>query len=537
MAKCDRSQHAQGRSGRRRAVAVTAGGAALLVAAAGCGGSAAKGGSAASTKGRSAQLTVQFAGPPISLNPALGGNGGSAIFTGLDYDSLTYLSGSGKLVPDLATSWKYVGTGNKTFEMTLRKGVKFTDGSVMTAADVVKSMQYFLKAGGGLVGGVGSVSAITAPSTDTVEVTYKTANPDAAMTMDQYAGIGEIIGPKGLADPNSLLTKSDGTGQYTYDSATSVTDSIYSYTRNPAYFNPAAQKYNKISVKIIGDPNAVASAVETNQVAFASGSSATAPSVKQAGVNIVTAPFFNWSMILPDTGSVVPAMANEKVRQAIAYAFNRPALANALGGTYATASKEVLLPGTNGYVPGSGYTYDLAKAKQLMAQAGYPNGFSMTVLTESLIDPNTTFSQAFASSLSAIGIKAKLQVISTGIGQFSSAAQSKKYAAVIFPSAGVDMFQLAQQILPPGIFNPFALATPANVQSLLSQGYASSGAAQTKLYQQADQMLDQMATVVPIIATKTPTYVSSQLANVTESVVNPNPMPEAPVASLAWYQK
>ncbi len=119
-----------------------------LVSAVGVAGLCAGGTSSAATAARSSNLAVQFAGPPISLNPALGGNGGSSVYTALDYDPLIYLSSSGQFVPDLATSWQFVGRFHRKFELTLRPGVKFTDGTTMTARSVVNSMKYFLKAGG-----------------------------------------------------------------------------------------------------------------------------------------------------------------------------------------------------------------------------------------------------------------------------------------------------------------------------------------------------------------------------------------------------
>src|SRR5579875_3049732 len=142
--------------------------------------------SGAATVARASNLTVQFAGPPISLNPALGGNGGSSVFTALDYDPLIYLTGSGKLVPDLATAWRFIGRFHRKFELTLRSGVHFSDGSLLNARAVVNSMRYFLKAGGSLVGNVGSIKSITAPNAHTVVIRYKTANPDAPGTLDQF---------------------------------------------------------------------------------------------------------------------------------------------------------------------------------------------------------------------------------------------------------------------------------------------------------------------------------------------------------------
>ncbi len=492
---------------------------------------------AASAASRANSLAVQFAGPPISLNPALGGNGGSSVFTALDYDPLIYLTSSGKFVPDLASSWQYVGKHNRAFEMTIRSGVKFTDGSPVTAQAVVKSMRYFLKAGGQLVGNVGSISSITAPNRHTVMVRYKTANPDAPGTMDQFYGIGEIIGPKGLANPTSLLTSSDGTGQYIYDNGASTTNSVYTYKRNPHYFNPSAQHFNQVQVKVIGDPSAVLSAMQTGQVQFAGGAPNTLAAAQSAGLKIFKQPFFQWELIIPWQKNVVPALNNPKVRQAIGYALNRRAIANAVGASITSPATEVLMPKANGYVKGSGYSYDLAKAKQLMAQAGYANGFTVPVLTESLIDVNSTISQALTQSLTAIGIKTQMTVISTGIGQFATAAQSGQYGIVIFPGAGIDMYQVANQLLPPGIFNPAHLPTPPAIAKTLSKAYGATGAAQTKLYQRATRQLNALGAWIPGVLALSPNYVSPKLQNVTESFVNPNPLPVGPTSALSWSLK
>lgn len=493
--------------------------------------------SGAATVARAANLSVQFAGPPISLNPALGGNGGSSVFTALDYDPLIYLTSGGKFVPDLATSWKYVGKHNRAFEMTLRSGVKFTDGTTMTARSVVRSMKYFLKAGGSLVGNVGSIKSISARNAHTVLIRYKTANPDAPGTMDQFYGIGEIIGPKGLANPKSLLTSSDGTGQFIYDNGASTTNSVYTYKRNPHYFNPSAQHFNQVQVKVIGDPSAVLSAMQTGSVQFAGGAPNTLAAAQSAGLKVFKQPFFQWELIIPWAKNVVPALNNKKVREAIGYALNRHAIANAVGAAITKPATEVTMPKADGYVKGAGYTYNLAKAKQLMAQAGYAKGFTVPVLTESLIDVNSTISQALTQSLTAIGIKTQMTVISTGIGQFATAAQSGQYGIVIFPGAGTDMYQVANQILPPGIFNPMHLPTPPAIAKTLAKAYGADGAARTKLYQKANRQLDSLASWIPGVLALSPNYASPKLEHVTESFLNPNPMPVGPTSALSWALK
>ncbi|WP_225848656.1 ABC transporter substrate-binding protein [Streptomyces sp. HPF1205] len=521
-------------SGRRRPrltrprLAAAAAACAMLLA--GCSGGGA--GSQAST-----QLSLQFPGPPVSLDPAKAGNGGSTVFVSLAYDPLIYLSGNGQLVPDLATKWGFTDAGNKVFELTLRDGVKFSDGSALNAAAAAASMNYFLKAGGGLVGKAGPVAKIEAVAPMRIRITYKAPTPEAATTLTQYNGLGNLIGPKGLADPGSLLTSSDGTGQYIYDGATSVSGNRYVYKKNPHYFQPAAQHFGSAVVRVINNPNAVLSAARTGQVQFAAGSASTAAAAKSAGLKIDAAPFFNWSLNLVDRqGTVAPALADVRVRQAIALAFDRPAIAKAMAGPYAAGSNQVLLPGTDGYDKNIGYGYDVAKAKSLLAAAGYAKGIKLTVLTESLLDVNNTYSQAIANALQAIGIDVTLKVQTTGIAQFAGDALSKKYAAIIFPTAGATMSELDGQIMS-GLFNPFN-SSDSQLDSILRQAAAATDRqTRTAQYQKASKRLEDLAWTVPIFSTQSIAYSAAGLQNVQLSVLNPNPMPVGPTADLSWRLK
>ncbi|WP_335981850.1 ABC transporter substrate-binding protein [Streptomyces sp. CA2R106] len=504
--------------------------AACALALAGC-----SGGGTGSQSG--SQLSLQFPGPPVSLDPAKAGNGESAVFVSLAYDPLIYLDGKGELVPDLAVKWGFTDHANKVFELTLRPGVKFSDGSVLDAKAAAASMNYFLGAGGGLVGKVGPVAKVEAVAPAKVRITYKKPTPEAASTLTQYNGMGNLIGPKALADPQSLLTSSDGTGQFVYDGTTSVAGNRYVYKKNPHYFQPAAQHFDSTIVRVINNPNAVLSATQTGQVQFAAGSSTTAAAAKRSGLTVDTAPFFNWSLNLVDRqGAIAPALADPRVRQAIGLAFDRPAIAKALAGAYASGSNQVLLPGTDGYDKGIGYGHDVAKAKALLAQAGYPNGFKLKVLTESVLDVNNTYSQAIASTLKDIGIDATLQVQTTGIAQFTADALSKKYAAVIFPTAGTTMSDLDSQITT-GLFNPFG-SSDARLDSILQQAATATDArTRTAQYQKASQRLQDLAWTVPIFATQNVYYTAAGLQNVQLSVLNPNPMPVGPTADLSWRLK
>ena len=491
---------------------------------------------ASSTSKRTASLTTQFAGVPISLNPALGGSGGSAIYTALAYDSLIYQTGDGKLIPDLATKWVF-GDNNKTLTLTLRKGVKFTDGTTVNAAAVKASMDYFLKAGGASIGNVGPVDSVSTKGSDTVVVTYKTSFPDSASYLNQYYGLGEIIGPKGLANPKSLLTKSDGAGQYAFDQSASVTGSSYVYKRNTHYFNTSAQQYDKVTVKVIGDPNAVLSAATTGQVAFASGSPSSAASATSAGLSIVKGPFFNWGVTLADTkGTIAPALKNADVRQAIGYAIDRDGLANASGAQYSHANGQAGNAGIDGYIKGYGFTYNESKAKSLLAKGGYPNGFSVTVLTENILDNQTTISQAVVADLAKVGIKVNL-VVKSSVPDFIGASLSGQYPIVIWPVVGSNSAQVARNFFVKGVTDPFGNTDDTLVGLYNSALSASTPAARTAGYEKITKELNSLGWFIPVMSTDSVFLVGKNLHNVTASALNPNPLPEAPDAAYAWTTK
>lgn len=516
-----------------RALLAAAAAAALVVGVTACTTPSSKSSSTSGSTSRGGTFTAQFSGVPISLNPALGGSGGSAIYTGLDYDSLVYQTGDGKLIPDLATKWSF-NSDNTKLTLTLRKGVKFTDGAALDANAVKASLEYFLKAGGGDLRYAGPVTSVDAPSSDTVVISYSSPYPDAPFYLTQYWSVGQIIGPKGLADPQSLLTSSDGTGQYTYSKSQSVANSSYTYVRNKDYFNPDAQQFDKIVVKVIGDPSATLSAATTGQVAFASATSTTAANAKSSGLKVITAPFFTWGITVADyKGTIVPALANADVRQAMALAIDRKALANALGAKYTQANGQLGAKGIDGYLDGYGFKQDLSKAKSLMAKAGYADGFSVDVLTENVLDNQTTISQALAGDLGKIGIKVHLVVKNT-VPDFIQTSLSKKYPVVIWPVVGATSAQVLANFVAPGVTNPFGNTDPALTQLYQQAQAATNAADRTDIYKKITKASNDAAWFIPAISTDNIYMFNSKLKNVTASALNPNPIPAAPDAAYAW---
>jgi peptide/nickel transport system substrate-binding protein len=345
---------------------------------------------------------------PTTLNPALNPDAApEEWYADLAYEPLMVLAKSGlKLSPGLAVKWGFIGTGNKVFQMTLRSGVEFSNGQKLTAKGVVAFLKYFEKngvSGTEFFGG----STITATGPLTVRIHLAVADADLPLRFANYANNSEwVIAPAGIAHPKSLGNVTLGAGPYVLDSKASVSNSTYVYTANKRFFDQAAIHWNKIIVKVVGDESSTLAALESGQVQVAEGSTTDAAAAKSAGLSVVGVPVGAYGIIVTDpTGSIVPALGNLEVREALAYAIDRPAIAQAVFGSYATSPGQVADKAIPGYLPSldKAFAYNPTKAKQLLTEAGYPNGFSLTLLTSPQIGL-ATMMQAVASDWAAIGV-------------------------------------------------------------------------------------------------------------------------------------
>jgi peptide/nickel transport system substrate-binding protein len=484
-------------------------------------------------------LTLQFT-EPVSANPALEGTAESDIaFGAIDYDSLIYQQGDGQYVGDLATSWGYAaGSRNEVFHLTLRKNVHFSDGSPLTAASVVNSLEYFKKADGPQAGYLATLTSAKATGPDTVRLTFSAPEPDLPFLLSQYQDIGQIIGPKGIADPGTLTTTSDGTGPYVLSATKSVANNQYVFTLNPHYWNPAAVHYRQVVVKVIADPQTALAAAQSGQVDALLSLPATAQqSAKNDHLTTFTQPFSIASLILMGRSDPKSPLNNLKVRQAINDAVDRNSLAHGLGGGTAVPTDEFAIPGATGYDPAaaSAYTFNVAKAKNLLRQAGYGSGFKLAVLDTLALDANGAIGAAIKSELAAVGINVTVTETPSP-AQFIPASLSKQYDAVIWPlSQNGDGFPYAVQFAMAPFTNAFGTTSP-QLDSLMASAGALSGAPAKAAYAKVDDYLTANAWFVPLYSLSGTLAVAPTVANVDPpSLKNTTVDPVAPVVSLSWY--
>lgn len=484
---------------RRSAIALLAAGLAATTLAACSGGST--GTSSSSSADDGTTLTMQFVGQPIlGLDPATEAGGTSIIYSSLAYDSLLYQEPDGSIAPDLATSYK-MSDENKQLTLTIRKGVKFSDGTDLTPDAVVTWLNYFKNTTAIRNYELATMTSATA-SGDTVTISLSESNPDLPLLLTQSYGAGYVASPKAIAVPKSLDNKTVGTGPFIYDPTQSVTGDHYTYVKNTNYWNKSAVHYGKVVVKVVGDPNTVLSAVQSGQINVSLGDSSTAAAAKSSGIDVTVAKGSGSTalFLLDRAGTTVKALGDQRVRQAINYAIDRDSIVKALyKNGYAVPTSQLLRPGQPGFSTKSddAYPYDIAKAKQLLSEAGYPSGFTFTAMCNAALG-NCTPAQAVASSLAKAGITMNIDE-EDQVATFNQKFGSGTVPAVFF-GTGDTTFLSAQQWVPTNSFQNSYKASDSQLTSAYTElSQATSASASDAAAAKLNARVIDLAWFAPIV--------------------------------------
>jgi peptide/nickel transport system substrate-binding protein len=272
-------------------------------------------------------------------------------------------------VPGLATSWQYISNDNTQLQLQLRSGVKYSDGSTLSAQNVVDHFEYVL-ASGGQFAPLFAGDSFTATGPLTVVVKTPKPNPDLPTLLTQDDVVGGIISPMGLQNKAKLGTQTFGAGPYELDPSATVAGDHYTFVPNPNYYDKGSVHWHKVVVRAITSPQATLNAMQTGQVDFAVGDASTLDAAKRAGLTVTMTPLLWTGVTLADRdGAMSKPLADVRVRQALNYATDRTSIASALFPNGGKATAQLTVPGGYGYDASldNAYPYDTAKAKQLLA--------------------------------------------------------------------------------------------------------------------------------------------------------------------------
>lgn len=444
---------------RRGMLAVTAAVTAALVVLTGCASSNKESPNDDADGGRGGTLRIALAAPPTSLDPANMEQSTSA-FAQPAYDALIRVAEDGALEPGLATEWEFVDDENRVFEITLRSGVTFSDGSELDAEALVASLEHFDQGSSNvatLING-GSYEAI---DDDTVRITWDAPHPLAPQAFTQRWVAGMVISAKALeTDPEGLATETAGAGPYVLDSSQTVAGSRYTYAARDDYWDPDSQHWDEVVITVVDNAEQRFNAMRAGEFDYAVGDLTTAAAAEEAGLQVLSTPTIFYGLSLLDRdGELGTPLGDVRVRRAINYAIDREAISDALLGDYGFPTEQTVVPGEPGYVEEleGHYALDRDRAKQLLEDAGHADGFSLKLVSAN-VEAAALVSQVLAEQLASVGITLEIDARS-GADYFTAMTSGE------FPMAIVGYGSQPMPMEYDGLFGPNAVFNPLGTQS------------------------------------------------------------------------
>ena len=326
------------------------------------------------------------------------------------YDSLVGHDDAGRLRPRLAQSWAY-NADLTEFTLTLRAGATFHDGSAVNAAAVAANLERSkalgTKAGTAIIDTVSRIKAIEVIGQDKVRLTL--SEPNGQMPYLLAAQGGMMIAPAALTpDAFGASLKPIGAGPFkvrTFEAAIRTVTQRFDAYWDGIEGRPAGMEHHAV-------PEAAArlNALRSGQINLALIDPRQIPDAKAAGLTVqVNEKDSVWD-IYPNTGR--PPMNHPKVRQAFMHALNRAEIADALGFGAARATAQLYSANSPYYDPAfeTMYPYDPARARALLAEAGYKDGVDVSWLVLNTSEYKL-LSQAIQGMMAESGIRLKFDTV------------------------------------------------------------------------------------------------------------------------------
>ncbi len=339
------------------------------------------------------------------------------------FEGLVKPDENGNLICAVASDYT-ISEDGLVYTFTLRDGVKFHNGNVVTAEDV----KYSLDRASGLLDGTPLISSLkTLKSVDivdekTVQVTVGSANIELI-----YSFVAAIIpagsGENEAADPI-------GTGPFSYVSYKPQEGMVLK--KNSEYWQEGLPYLDEVTFKIVNSADTALLELQGGTIdlyAYLTDSQAvTLKSTHQviaSATNVVQALFLN---------NEVKPLDDVRVRQALTYAIDKEEINLFVAGGTGSLISSAMLPTLKDYYVDLngvyGTTDNVEKAKELLAEAGYPDGFDLAIAIPSNYDFHMQTGEVIVEQLKAVGINATIEAVEWGTW-LENVYNGRQYAATI----------------------------------------------------------------------------------------------------------
>jgi peptide/nickel transport system substrate-binding protein len=321
------------------------------------------------------------------------------------FEGLVKPDKDGNLVPAVAEKYELSADG-KVYTFHLRPDVKFHNGKTVTADDVI----YSLKRSAGLLESTDPAVVVESALTNVSEVNKI---DEATVEVVLKEADSELIGYLTCAIIPKDYTKQDtapvGTGPFKFVSYTPLESFVVE--KNEDYYGTAPY-LDQVTFKIVPNPDSAMVDLMAGSIDIYPYLTDTQAEqvkdtfrVEEGHMNLVQALFLN---------SKAEPFNNAKVRQALSYALDRQGILDMVAGGRGTIIGSNMFPGFAKYYSpelAEYYTTDIEKAKSLLAEAGYPNGFTFTITVPSNYKFHVDTAQVLVEQLKQIGVTAEIKQV------------------------------------------------------------------------------------------------------------------------------
>jgi peptide/nickel transport system substrate-binding protein len=326
------------------------------------------------------------------------------------YDALAFPTADGKYEPALAESWELSDDGT-TFTFHLRQGVTFHNGEPFNADAVVYSWQVYSQPEVTYANEWTTAKSVEKVDDYTVKISSEKPN---ALLLPRISG-WSMIPPLAHAEmgKEAFAQSPIGTGPFMFKEWTK--GDHLTVVANPNYWREGYPKVAEIVFKFMSEAATRVAAVQTGEIDVAPRltSEDAQGLLGVPGVQIVRYPVnrvYYLAFNNLTTGKDTP-IADPKVRQALAYAIDMDAIIQSLFNGYATRAVGFVGPSDLGFDGAEPVPYDPEKAKQLLTEAGYPNGFSVDMACpEAAYSHINEVCQAISGFLNDVGVQNTLEL-------------------------------------------------------------------------------------------------------------------------------
>lgn len=350
---------------------------------------------------------------PTSWDPVTSTAGQDVHALALAYDALVQQDDDGSARPGLAESWTYNDAGDAvTFH--LRPGLEFTDGTPLDAEAVRANI---------LRGRDQENSTIAAQLAIVVDVTVESPT-DVTLHLDQpdYQVPLLLAGKNGMqvsptaftADVAGIATAPVGSGPF--ELTEYVPDSHASFVKNESYWNAEEILLGGVELVPTPDPTVAAAAIQSGQYDLAVVPPAQVQAAEAVGLTVEEIRAFTVRTL--DVNNTVAPYDDPRVLQAISHGLDRQALVDVAFFGHGDPNWQPFPRDYVGFSPDADelYPFDQDRARELLAEAGYPDGLAITLTIYAATDQ--ALAEQIQSQLAEVGVDVTIQVATPGTSNY-----------------------------------------------------------------------------------------------------------------------